>query len=136
MVSDSQGNRVWQANYSPFGQASIATGSTLTFNLRFPGQYFDAETGLHYNYYRVYDPATGRYIQSDPIGLAGGLNTYGYVGGNPDNHTDSSGLAIDFFVDIGFIGYDTYRLIKDNILNDCDNLNENLAALGANVIGR
>jgi RHS repeat-associated protein len=47
-------------------------------NIRLPGQYHDAETGLHYNWHRYYDPNTGRYISADPIGIAGGLNLYGY----------------------------------------------------------
>ncbi len=69
VVSDNQGTVVWRADYDAFGQASVASGSILTLNLRFPGQYFDSETGLHYNYYRDYDPSTGRYIQSDPRGI-------------------------------------------------------------------
>ena len=59
----------------------------------FAGQYYDTETGLHYNYFRYYDPRTGRYITSDPIGLAGGLNTYGYVFNNPLYWSDFYGLA-------------------------------------------
>ncbi len=74
------------ANENPFGLG------TFKYGLRFPGQYYDAETGTHYNYKRDYDPAVGRYSQSDPIGLRGGLNGYGYVGGNPLSYLDPNGL--------------------------------------------
>ena len=63
----------------------------------FAGQYFDSETQLHYNYFRYYDPQTGRYTTSDPIGLAGGINTYGYGLQNPMKYTDRFGLAVDSF---------------------------------------
>jgi len=59
----------------------------------FPGQYYDSETGLHYNYFRYYDPGTGRYLTADPIGQLGGLNLYAYVGNNPVFWIDQYGLA-------------------------------------------
>jgi RHS repeat-associated protein len=76
----------------PPNQDPDGDGQTFTLNLRFPGQYFDQETNLHYNYYRDYDPQIGRYVQSDPIGLDGGINTYAYVGSNPLKYYDSDGL--------------------------------------------
>ncbi len=62
---------------------------------RFPGQYYDQETGLHYNYYRYYDPTTGRYVTPDPIGLVGGINLFVYVRNDPTNNIDPLGLAND-----------------------------------------
>ncbi len=82
---------VWASTLLAFGFAQ-ASGGDVVNNLRLPGQYFDSETDLHYNYFRDYDPSLGRYIQSDPIGLQGGLNTYAYVSGNPVNRYDFYGL--------------------------------------------
>ena len=97
VLTDSTGNIVWQASYTPFGLAAVnadvdGDGTSFILNTRFPGQHYDAETGLHYNYFRYYDPSTGRYITPDPIGLAGGINTFGYVGGNPLIRYDALGL--------------------------------------------
>ena len=86
------GTVVWKAAYLPYGEAQIQHG-TVTNNLRFPGQYFDSETGLHYNWHRFYDPSTGGYISADPIGLRGGMNLYTYVGGNPVNWFDPNALT-------------------------------------------
>ncbi len=66
--------------------------SSIKMPLRHAGQYADDESGLFYNYYRFYDPKTGRYLRSDPIGLEGGLNTFGYVGGSPLHWIDPEGL--------------------------------------------
>ena len=85
------GSVVWQwKNDNPYG--SNKAQGTLEFNLRFAGQYYDSESELHYNVYRTYNPEVGRYMQSDPIGLAGGNNTYNYVNRNPFSAIDSDGL--------------------------------------------
>ena len=75
--------RLWHWDHDPFGNGAPRSAEGFRFDLRFPGQFHDAETGLSYNYFRDYDPKIGRYIESDLIGLAGGMNTYAYVGGNP-----------------------------------------------------
>lgn len=72
-------------------------GAATSVALRFPGQIYDAQTQLNYNYYRDYNPETGRYVQSDPIGLAGGLNTFGYAYQNPVNYFDPDGRLVWFF---------------------------------------
>jgi RHS repeat-associated protein len=87
---------MWLWEGEPFGNSlpneNPQGAGTFAYNLRFPGQVFDAETGLHYNYFRDYDPGTGRYVQSDPIGLEGGINTYLYAKAAPTMYTDPDGL--------------------------------------------
>jgi RHS repeat-associated protein len=90
-ITNSTGAVVWQWNFDPFGNGAPA--GAFAYELRFPGQFFDQATKLHYNYFRDYDPRLGRYIESDPMGLAGGINTYAYVGGNPLMRTDATGLV-------------------------------------------
>jgi RHS repeat-associated protein len=97
MITNSSAQVVWRAKYKAFGAAVVdadpdGNGVSMVLNLRFPGQYYDAESGLHYNYFRNYDPDSGRYIQADRIGLGGGLNLYAYALGNPLTFMDNLGL--------------------------------------------
>ena len=98
-VTSTSGTVVWQWKRTfPFGDNMANEdpngAGQFTFNLRFPGQYFDEETLTHYNVNRDYDPAIGRYLQSDPIGLQGGINTYGYALQNPLRYIDVRGLEV------------------------------------------
>ena len=88
---------VWQwGSNEPFGQSQANANpnglGVFTYNPRFPGQVADVESGWFYNWHRDYNPALGRYVQSDPIGLRGGANTFGYVGGSPLDRLDPQGL--------------------------------------------
>jgi RHS repeat-associated protein len=85
----------WAFQGNPFGEQQPTSSSGYTLNLRYPGQYYDAEKGNNYNYHRDYDPTTGRYLQSDALGMAGGSTTYGYVGLNPLNNADQLALAVN-----------------------------------------
>jgi RHS repeat-associated protein len=92
-VTDGQGNLVWMADYSAFGQARIRLND-LPHALRLPGQYFDAETGLHYNRARYYCPSIGRYLSADPNGFTEGVHFFVYADNDPVNLTDPLGLAV------------------------------------------
>ena len=81
VVTDAARSVAWQAEYKPFGEVYGLDGSVEN-DFRFPGQYYDSETGYYYNYFRDYDPEIGRYLESDPIGLSGGWNLFAYANAN------------------------------------------------------
>jgi RHS repeat-associated protein len=97
-LTDSTGKVVWKALYKPFGEIETVVEDVENPFL-FPGQYYDKETGIHYNYFRYYNPRIGRYLTPDPIGLEGGINLFVYVASNPINKKDPSGLR----------GYEEFR---------------------------
>lgn len=102
---DKSGAVVWDVHYESFGKTKISV-EIVENNLRFPGQYFDNESTLCYNSFRWHDSSSGRYLQSDPIGLNGGINTYAYVEGNPLMYTDPTGenpigMALGFGIELG-----------------------------------
>jgi RHS repeat-associated protein len=92
-LTDQTRDVVWQASYLPFGEVRTITGPAA-LDYRFPGQWFQLETGLHYNWHRHYDPSIGRYLQPDPIGMPDGPSRYAYVGNSPLMFVDPEGLQM------------------------------------------
>jgi RHS repeat-associated protein len=89
-MTDAAKATVWQASWKPWGEVQSISGTILN-NLRFPGQYFQIETGLAYNWHRTYDPVTGRYTQPDPLRFVDGPSVYAYAGNSPFMETDPTG---------------------------------------------
>nr|WP_249116007.1 RHS repeat-associated core domain-containing protein [Azoarcus sp. L1K30] len=96
-ATDASGKVIWRADYAPFGAATVATRDGFALHLRLPGQYFDAETGLHYNRQRYYDPEQGQYLSPDPLGTPDGPNPYAYARHNPLTFIDPDGLILFAF---------------------------------------
>ncbi|MBL8438601.1 MAG: RHS repeat-associated core domain-containing protein [Zoogloeaceae bacterium] len=97
VARNAQGTVVWRWDSDGYGttlpnEDPDGNGTKTTIHLRFPGQYYDQESGLHYNWHRYYSPRLGRYISADPIGVEGGANLYSYVGANPLSRADPEGL--------------------------------------------
>jgi RHS repeat-associated protein len=88
-ATNAAGTKVWTATYQPFGGVHTSTGAVPS--ARFPGQWFQSESGLHQNWMRDYDPTTGRYLQADPLGLVDGASVYGYVKQSPGRWVDPMG---------------------------------------------
>jgi len=121
MMTDGVKAVVWQASWSPFGRPHTITGS-LTENRRFPGQWFQLEAGIHYNWHRHYDPTIGRYTSPDPLGFVDGPSVYGYVNGNPIIYIDPDGRVSQYIgaAAIGARAVYRYckRLLKDFLKDD------------------
>jgi RHS repeat-associated protein len=90
-MTDATKATVWQATWKPWGEVQTLSG-TNSNNLRFPGQYYQIETGLHYNHHRMYDPVTGRYTQPDPLRFVDGPSVYAYAKNSPYMNVDRTGL--------------------------------------------
>lgn len=102
---------VWKANYLPFGELNAASSQTATLaqSLRLPGQEFEAETGWHQNGFRDYAPSLGRYLESDPIGMWGGLDSFVYAKSNPIIFYDAAGLDVRIYADSLF-GHEAFEV--------------------------
>ncbi len=107
VITDESQTVVWQGEQQPFGEVTTSVSSQEN-PTRLPGQYYDGESGLHYNMMRDYDPTLGRYVQSDPIGLQGGVNTYAYAVGNPITYADPTGeffALLNPYTMVGLTGF-------------------------------
>ena len=103
LIMDDAGTALWEGETTPFGVFNTVTATIGDPELRFPGQWLEAGSGLYQNWHRDYDPSLGRYIEADPLGIAAGQSVYGYVGQDPLNFTDRFGLEEEFITRPPFI---------------------------------
>ena len=129
MLTNTSKAIVWRAENLAFDR-KVVTASIGEYNLGFPGQYYDAEGASWQNWFRTYDGSVGRYTQSDPIGLAGGLNTYAYAIGNPATNVDPTGLFVPIAVCIiqagaGFVAADSVKAAAQDFGDAQDTMRRN-----------
>ncbi|MFC4499892.1 MULTISPECIES: putative T7SS-secreted protein [Streptomyces] len=130
---DEQGDIAWRTRSTLWGTTAWSSNSTAYTPLRFPGQYYDPETGLHYNYFRTYDPETARYLTRDPLGLVPGPNPSTYVD-NPHTGSDSLGLAPDYPGQKGNRGtYDFREPNPDHLPDEGATAAMRAAPIGGNI---
>lgn len=125
VITDAGSQPIWSWYSDPFGTSlpdedPDRNGVKFNYNLRFAGQYYDKETGLHQNYFRNYDPGIGRYVESDPIGLTGGINVYAYAEANPIQLLDPFGLAAESTRPGGPSIWDLLRTNKPVVRLQCE----------------
>ncbi|MEX1826344.1 RHS repeat-associated core domain-containing protein [Luteibacter sp. CQ10] len=134
-VTSSTGDVVWSWPYAtnPFGESRPVSSSGYVLNLRLPGQYADGEAGLKYNINRSFDAATGRYLQSDPIGLKGGVSTYSYASARPLSLSDPSGLVVKVCRDPAFNGAFGSAIKHNWITTNTQSIGMGTPAAGSNT---
>ena len=115
LAINGQGQQTWKMYSDAFGNTALDPNNQMTLNLRFPGQYYDQETGLSYNYQRDYNPKIGRYLQSDPLGLNGGINNFTYVENNPLKYVDFSGELVWVYPAVAYSARTIIACSRNNI---------------------
>ena len=140
-ITNQFGTVVQRYTYSSFGKIEFQLDANLLQPYTYTSRELDVEAGLYHYRARTYDAAIGRFLQEDPARSSGGDNNfYSYVLNNPVGFVDPSGKVIqivtpDTYVDLAFIAYDLYRILIDNLLGNCNNLDDNVLSLGGNLAG-
>ncbi|MGL4437883.1 MAG: RHS repeat-associated core domain-containing protein [Bosea sp. (in: a-proteobacteria)] len=134
MLTDAAKINVWWASYEPFGKVR-ATGGALTQNLGLPGQWFQLESGLAYNWHRHYDPATGRYTTADPLGFVDGASVFAYASSAPQVAVDPSGQFVHVIIGVGLgiVADLAISKVRDNCA--CKDTSSAVGAAGYGALG-
>lgn len=134
MMTDGAKIKVWEAVWWPYGEAWSITG-TASLDLRLPGQWFQAESGLHYNWHRTYDPKSGRYLQPDPLGMPDGPNRWWYAKNSPLMYADPEGQFVPILVGIGIGLAIDFAVSEIKTMCGCASSDSSIGASGYGAVG-